>query len=82
MLDLATKTWESPFMNNKLATTRLDARRRAVFPPVFQAGDTLINEVIDEKTVVFRLIERRKVPEAQISQKGSQLYIRQQTRDY
>ncbi len=67
-------------MQDKVLTTRLDSRRRAVFPSVFQAGDTLINEVIDEKTVIFRLVERRKVPEARIREQGEKLFIQQKTK--
>jgi hypothetical protein len=66
-------------MTNKITTTRLDSRRRGVFPPVFQAGDAVMNEVIDEKTVIFRLIERKKVPVARIRKQGLKLFIQQKT---
>ena len=42
--------------------TTLDARRRGIFPPPFQPGDSVIKEYQDTNRVTFRLLKPADVP--------------------
>ena len=44
------------------AVTTLDSRRRGIFPPPFQPGDTVVKEYQDGTRVVFRLLQPADVP--------------------
>lgn len=52
--------------------TTLDARRRGIFPPPFQPGDSVITEYQDSTRVTFRLLKPADVPVAKTarSKKG------------
>jgi hypothetical protein len=62
-------------MKKSVGATKLDSRRRAVFPAIFQPGDTLVNEVLDEETVIFRLVKSKDVPEPRIKRRGDRLFV-------
>ena len=42
--------------------TKLDARRRGIFPAPFQPGDSVIKEYQDTNRVTFRLLKPADVP--------------------
>lgn len=42
--------------------TKLDSRRRGVFPPPFQPGDVLVRDSQDAEAITFRLVEPADVP--------------------
>ena len=49
--------------------TTLDARRRGIFPPPFQPGDSVIAEHQDSTRVTFRLLKPADVPIAKTARK-------------
>jgi hypothetical protein len=51
--------WEIPIMET---VTKLDARRRGIFPAPFQPGDSVIREYQDCNRVTFRLLKPADVP--------------------
>ena len=53
--------WEIPTMES---VTKLDARRRGVFPAPFQPGDVLVKEKQTGETISFRLLRPADVPVA------------------
>lgn len=60
--------WEIPIME---VVTKLDARRRGIFPPPFQPGDTVVKEYQGGDRVTFRLLKPADVPVVEsVSRRG------------
>ena len=55
--------------------TKLDQRRRGIFPSVFRPGDMMQEIEADELSVRFRLIQRAAVPEVRPRKLGGRLYL-------
>lgn len=51
--------WEIP---TKETVTKLDGRRRGIFPSPFQPGDIVVREYLDSNRVTFRLLKPADVP--------------------
>ena len=56
---LTAKKWEIPTME---IVTKLDGRRRGIFPSPFQPGDSVVREYQDSNRVTFRLLKPAEVP--------------------
>jgi hypothetical protein len=56
---LTADTWEIPIMET---VTKLDGRRRGIFPSPFQPGDSVVREYQDSNRVTFRLLKPADVP--------------------
>ncbi len=59
IIDERNEMWENPIMES---VTKLDARRRGIFPLPFQPGDILVKETHDAESVTFRLVKPANVP--------------------
>ncbi len=55
-------------------TTKLDSRRRGVFPSPFRPGDAFITEVQGANSVTFRLVKRAEVPVLPLKRIKGRLY--------
>ena len=55
--------------------TKLDQRRRGIFPSAFQPGDLMEEAESDEVSVRFRLIRRAESPEVKPRKLGGHLYL-------
>ena len=64
--------WEIPTM---AGVTKLDQRRRGIFPAAFQPGDLMEEAESDEMSVRFRLIRRAEAPEVKPRKLGRRLYL-------
>lgn len=64
--------WEIPTM---AGVTKLDQRRRGIFPSVFRPGDLMQETEADEVSVRFRLIQRAEAPEVRPRKRGGHLYL-------
>lgn len=63
--------WEIPIVES---ITKLDARRRGIFPAPFQPGDVMVPEYHDNTRVTFRLLQPADVPVAKsVKKKGMTL---------
>ena len=56
---LTAKKWEIPTIET---VTKLDGRRRGIFPVPFQPGDSAVREYQDSNRVTFRLLKPAEVP--------------------
>ena len=56
---LSANMWEIPTMET---VTKLDGRRRGIFPSPFQPGDSVVREYQDSNRVTFRLLKPAEVP--------------------
>ena len=64
--------WEIPTM---AGVTKLDQRRRGIFPSAFQPGDLMEETESDDMSVRFRLIRRAEAPEVKLRKLGGRLYL-------
>ena len=71
-MDKGADLWEIPTM---AGVTKLDQRRRGIFPSVFRPGDMMQETEADEVSVRFRLIKRAEVPEVRPRKLGGRLYL-------
>ena len=55
--------------------TKLDQRRRGIFPSAFRPGDLMEEAESDEVSVRFRLIRRAEAPEVKPRKHGGRLYL-------
>ena len=55
--------------------TKLDQRRRGIFPSAFRPGDLMEEAESDEVSVRFRLIRRAESPEVKPRKLGGHLYL-------
>ena len=54
--------------------TKLDQRRRGIFPSAFRPGDLMEQAESDDMSVRFRLIRRAESPEVKPRKLGGHLY--------
>jgi hypothetical protein len=57
------------------AVTKLDSRRRGVFPAPFQPGDILVRDVQDAERVTFRLIKPGEVECVEVTTRGGRTML-------
>jgi hypothetical protein len=64
--------WEFPIME---VVTKLDSRRRGVFPSPFQPGDILVRDAQDADRVTFRLIKPGEVECVEVVTRGGRTML-------
>ncbi len=62
-------------------TTKLDSRRRGVFPTPFKPGDSFITEVQGANAVTFRLVKPAEAPQMGVKRIKGRLYGRGKASD-